>query len=868
MGEVYRANDSKLGRAVAIKVLPARLANDESARARFEREARAVAALSHPNILAIHDFGQHDGVAFAVMELLDGETLRARLERGALSFRKVLQIGAEIADGLAAAHEKGIVHRDLKPENVFLTGDGRVKILDFGLARQGAAFSDETSDAHTAAGVTDPGTVMGTVGYMAPEQVAGQVVDARADIFALGCVLYEMASGHRAFARPTPPETMTAILRDEPAPLPADPARPASFDNVVNRCLEKRPTERFQSARDLAFALRSLTGSTASGERVVTGAVPAMTSGSRGRGVWALAALALALAAIAAAWRLGATHSTAADRGPTFVAFDKVTDEPGAEATPSLSPDGKSVVYAKTVGDDTALYVLRVGARKPQRLSEAAPAQDSQPAFSPDGDRIAFRSERNGGGIFLMSATGESVTRLTDSGYSPRWSPDGGSVVVSPATFFSPTDLGGTAQGLTVVDVSTRQSRPLAVPQRALQPHWSPDGKRIAFWGVRGRSGQRDIRTVAADGSDAAADGVAVTDDPALDWSPTWSPDGRYLYFSSTRGGTMNLWRVPIDQATGKVLGDPEPMTTPSTWSGDLSFSRDGSRMAFSSLDYRSTLMRAPFDAARETITGPSQPLLNGTRPIRDHAVSPDGQWIAFTQAGTQEDLFVSRIDGSDYRRLTDDPARDRGPTWSPDGSELAFYSDRSGTYELWKIRPDGSGLTAITSGTGNPGFPVWSPDGKRIAYGYFTWSIIDAAATALTNPLAEPTLSTTDRFIPMSWSPDGTRLAGHAPSSGGGVGTLVVYDLNAKRYSRVGGDIGRASGWFWPVWLADGRRLVVRNAQGIAIVNPDTGVGHMLLTVGGVMVGESVGVSKDGHWITYTETATEGDVWIATVHP
>jgi Tol biopolymer transport system component len=289
--------------------------------------------------------------------------------------------------------------------------------------------------------------------------------------------------------------------------------------------------------------------------------------------------------------------------------------------------------------------------------------------------------------------------------------------------------------------------------------------------------------------------------------------------------------------------------------------------MAFSSLDYRSTLMRAPFDAARETITGPPQPLLNGTRPIRDHAVSPDGQWIAFTQAGTQEDLFVSRIDGSDYRRLTDDPARDRGPTWSPDGSELAFYSDRSGTYELWKIRPDGSGLTAITSGTGNPGFPVWSPDGKRIAYGYFTWSIIDAAARGLTNPPAEPSLSTTDRFIPMSWSPDGTRLAGHAPSSGGGVGTLVVYDLNSKRYSRVGGDIGRASGWFWPVWLADGRRLVVRNAQGIAIVNPDTGVGHMLLPVGGVMVGESVGVSKDGRWITYTETATEGDVWIATVH-
>ena len=331
-----------------------------------------------------------------------------------------------------------------------------------------------------------------------------------------------------------------------------------------------------------------------------------------------------------------------------FESFDRVTDEAGVETTPAISPDGKSVVYAKTVGLDTALYLLRVGSKTPQRLSGESPAHDSQPAFSPDGDRIAFRSERDGGGIFLMSATGESVTRLTSAGYSPCWSPDGREIVVSPNTFATPTDLSGTATGLRLVAVASGQSRALAVTGRALQPAWSPSGARIAFWTVRGRSGQRDILTIAADGSDAAKGGSLVTDDAALDWSPRWSPDGRSLYFSSARGGTMNLWRVAIDQATGRLLGEPEPVTAPSIWSGDLSFARDGSRVAFATLDYRSTLLRVPFDPVREALTGPAEPVLRGTRPIRDHSLSPDGRWIAFTQAGAQEDLFVARVDGSE----------------------------------------------------------------------------------------------------------------------------------------------------------------------------------------------------------------------------
>jgi len=266
MGEVYRARDTRLGREVAIKVLPASLRESPDALARFEQEARAVAALSHPNILALHDFGQAEGVAYAVAELLEGETLRQRLAQEALAPHKVVEVGIGIAEGLAAAHAKGIVHRDLKPENVFLTTDGRVKILDFGLARVGGPtpLAEESTVPTSAPSATESGVVMGTVGYMSPEQVKGRPADARSDIFAFGCVLYEMVAGRRAFAAPTAAEITAAILRDSPDM----PASPAPLSRILRRCLEKSPDERFQSARDLAFALREASAPPAAAARV------------------------------------------------------------------------------------------------------------------------------------------------------------------------------------------------------------------------------------------------------------------------------------------------------------------------------------------------------------------------------------------------------------------------------------------------------------------------------------------------------------------------------------------------------------------------------------------------------------------------
>jgi serine/threonine protein kinase/Tfp pilus assembly protein PilF len=299
MGEVYRARDTRLNREVAIKVLPSHLTQDAVALARFEREAQAVAALSHPNILAIHDFGNEQDIHYAVTELLDGETLRPRLTRGALPWGEAVRVGVAVADGLATAHAKGIIHRDLKPENIFLTSDGRVKILDFGLARRKLTSTPSyDSSAPTTPMMTDPGRVMGTVGYMSPEQVRGEEVDERSDLFALGCVLYEMVSGQRAFARQTAAETMAAILRDEP-PKPAEASQgvPPELERVINRCLKKQAAERYQSTRDLAIDLEALLSGTA-----ITTPAPARSPKRTRPALWAAAILALLLAGLALYW--------------------------------------------------------------------------------------------------------------------------------------------------------------------------------------------------------------------------------------------------------------------------------------------------------------------------------------------------------------------------------------------------------------------------------------------------------------------------------------------------------------------------------------------------------------------------------------
>jgi Tol biopolymer transport system component len=696
--------------------------------------------------------------------------------------------------------------------------------------------------------------VMGTVGYMSPEQVRGLPADHRSDIFSFGSILYEMLSGRRAFRGDSAAETMAAIAQKEPPDLESGgPDVPADLDRVVRHCLEKSPAERFQSAGDLAFALQSAVGPSARHETIASPLERARTPL-----VPILAAAAAALLAFALGWRL---HRAPPAAPALRATFERLTDQPGVESQPNLSPDGKSFVYVSGASGNDDIYLLRIGGRNPVNLTADSPDDDDTPSFSPDGSQIAFRSERQGGGIFVMGATGESVKRLTDFGFNPSWSPDGKQVAVSTVQFAYPTDRSGTGE-LWAVDVATGTKRAVFQGSDAVQPSWSPHGKRIAFWGLRGQSGQRDIWTVAADGSQVGSGAVDVTNDAALDYSPTWSPDGHYLYFASDRGGTMNLWRVPIDESSGRVLGEPEAVTTPSSFSGWPSLSADGRSLVYASLEWRSTLQRTPFDPTRGEVVGSTAAVIQSTLPIRDHNVSPDGKRVAFTTAG-REDLFVVGSDGSGFRRLTDDTFRDRGPSWSPGGERILFYSDRSGAYQIWSVRPDGSGLQQVTRADGALNYPVWSPDGSRFASANLrtaAWMVYDAAkGTAITShdtPVREGMF-----FWPFSWSADGDSIVGVVWSKATGTAQgFAIYSIGADRYReiyRTG-----TQNFMWSSWLNDGR-VLFRDKRGISLLDPRTGADRRLISVAGYTIGESLGVSKDNRSITYTETGTEGDIWL-----
>src|SRR5688572_2648011 len=545
MGEVYRARDPRLQREVAIKVLPREFSQDAERLRRFEQEARSASALNHPNILAVYDVGTHEAAPFLVSELLEGESLRERLTESGLPVRKAVEIAGQIARGLAAAHEKGIVHRDLKPENVFLIKDGRVKILDFGLAKLTRPETSESklAVAPTQGASTDAGVVLGTVGYMAPEQVRGLPADHRADLFALGAILYEMLAGQRAFHRGSAADTMSAILRDDPPDLETSGrAIPPVLDRIVRHCLEKNPEERYRSAHDLAFDFEALSGSS------FAGPVPEPAAAAVGRRsrpapwLWP-AGLVLALFA---GWLLRGWQAprTAA---PPRLHFSQLTDQGGAESFPALSPDGTSFVYEREDGGDFDLFLQRVGGTNPTNLTPHCDQNDGGASFSPDGRFIVYRSMCQGPAILVMGATGESPKRVADFGWGPTWSPDGKEIVLSTQNGLNPFGRGSFGE-LWAVRLDSGERR-LVTRHDAVQPAWSPHGQRIAFWGLKGETSQRDLWTVAADGSEAERAPVPLLDDAPVDWSPVWSSDGRHVYFGSDRGGTMSLWRLPVDEA-------------------------------------------------------------------------------------------------------------------------------------------------------------------------------------------------------------------------------------------------------------------------------------------------------------------------------
>ncbi|MDP9190125.1 MAG: serine/threonine-protein kinase [Acidobacteriota bacterium] len=854
MGEVWRARDTRIGRDVAVKILPPEFASSADRLHRFEQEARAAGGLNHPNLVTIHDLGTDNGVPYIVMELLEGETLRERIGTDGtprIPIRKAIDMSVQIANGLAAAHERGIVHRDLKPENIFVTPDGRVKILDFGLAKL-TAVESMNDDSPTQQRDTSPGTVLGTVGYMSPEQVRGQDVDHRTDVFAFGAILYEMLSGNRAFRRDSSVETMNAILNDDPPEMSSSTSHSVpAVSRIVLRCLEKSRGERFQSARDLAFALDAAGGS--SSQSVVTASTPVAQPASRWRTVSMGIATLIAVIAIGAAYLIGRASSIS----PPSPKFTQLTFASGSETQPAISPNGENFAFVR----DGDIYLQRTDARNAINLTRSPDVQERAPAFSHDGRHIAFNTES---GIFVMGATGESVRRLTNIGFDPTWSPDGKRIAFTRNEGAEDPRARNTNDNpLLVVDVAGGAPRTL-VATDAMQPRWSPDGQRIAYW-TSDASGRRDVYTVSAAGGEETI--VAVTSDAPLDWSPAWSPDSRWLYFSSDRSGTMTLWRVRIDSKTGRLKGEPQMIAAPAPAAGWIAVSGDGRNLVFEAITHSSTVRTARFDAASSQLLASDTPILDGAMLVRSASPSPDGSLVAFTTHG-HEELYVMRSDGSDIRQLTNDDARDRGPAWTPDG-RITFYSARAGSYQMWSIRPDGSGATQHTNLPNKvfPNFPIVSPDGKRVAASAVdrgAW-ISDLTDSIITKVDLLPPLPDGGAFWPQSWSPDGLRIAGPRWIS---IPGIYVYSVSEKTYKKVSDD-GLRTAW------VDDRRLLL-HATDAAGPRHRAGLGGgkttLLDTVSGerreVRIGpvSPIASTCTGVHCVFVSNQTDSNIWMATL--
>ena len=673
MGEVYRAHDARLGRDVAIKILPRAFTTNPERLARFDREARLLAALNHPHIAGIYGIEETATAPALVLELVEGPTLADLISAGRLRVEDALSIGRQIADGLSAAHDKGIVHRDLKPANVKLTKDGAVKILDFGLAKpdpDGGVPQIAHSPTITVS-ATQNGIILGTAAYMSPAQARGQPVDKRSDIWAFGCVLFEMLTGHKAFDRETVSDTMAAILEREPEWRLLPASTPPSVRRLLQRCLAKDIGRRLRDIGDACLELDDaiarfgrrrplsrIADAVREQRRVVLGAVAVLSVG----------------AIVVLGWRAWSLSSASPE--PLQPSFTQITSQSGLEWFPSLSPDGKWIVYGGDGEGNRHIFLQSTTGQTPINLTADSMDDDDQPAFSPDGERIAFRSSRDGGGIFLMGRTGEAVRRLTRRGFKPAWSPDGREVVfTSENADLDPQNTLGLSS-LWVVNIMSGEERQLGNVDAVL-PSWSPHGRRIAYTtrGAIAGSTRLDIWTVDRTG----ANPVAVTTDGTANWNPVWSPDGRHVYFVSGRGGPINLWRVPIDEITGKTTGAPEAVTTPSPFVAHITISADGTRIAYSSILRSRNIQKLSIDAATGTPLGEPIWVSTGSRLWANPDPSPDGKWVVFYSSVQPEgDLYIARTDGTGVRQLTSgaEPI-DRMPRWSPDGKWIAFHSIR-----------------------------------------------------------------------------------------------------------------------------------------------------------------------------------------------